>query len=98
MQKKRKIEFRVTPLERAIIEKKAENSGLNLSEFCRQSAMQKHVKFRLTSDEIEVYKTLTQFHNNFIHIGNLFRKKDSRFAKEIKQTAEEIKKHLNKLN
>lgn len=96
MNKKEVIKFRCTPLEKAIIFKKAEHSGQSVSAYCRATALNQKVSYKLTESELNAYQTLTQFHNNFKAISNLLKKKDSNFAKEVKQTADEIKKHLNK--
>ncbi|GET25844.1 mobilization protein MbpA [Prolixibacter sp. NT017] len=95
--KRKKIEFRCSSLEKAIIKKKAENAGLKISEFCRATALGQRVTFRMTDEELSVYKMLVTYSNNFTRIGNLFRDKDTRFAQEIRQTSDEIKKHLRRL-
>ena len=95
--KKEKIEFRCSSLEKAIIQKKAEKAGLKTSEFCRATTMGQRVTYRLTEEELAIYKMLVVYGNSFTRIANLLRDKDSKFAKEIRQTADEIKKHLKKL-
>lgn len=96
--KKKKIEFRLTSLEKAIIEKKAENSGITTSEFCRRSALNQQINSRLTHEELEVYKMLTVYSNNFQRIGNLLKEKDSNFYIEVKRTATEIREIIKKLS
>lgn len=96
MKKKELIKFRCTPLEKAIIEKKAENAGTSVSSFCRVSALDQKIGYRLTAEELEAYKMLTQYFNNFKAISNLLKNKDSAFAKEVATTAQEIKNHLQK--
>ena len=96
MNKKKRIELRVTTLEKKIIEKKAENSGLNTSEYCRNAALGKKINTKLTIEELEVYKDLTKYHNNFTAISNLLKKKDSKFYKEVQEVTKLIKQHLTK--
>lgn len=96
MKKKELIKFRCTALEKAIIEKKAEKSGQSVSSFCRASALGQKIAYKLTEEELEAYKILTQYHKNFTAISNLLKKKDSAFAKEVATTAREIKQHLQK--
>lgn len=96
MKKKELIKFRCTVLEKAIIEKKAENAGTSISSFCRASALNQKIAYKLTAEELEVYKMLTQYHRNFTAISNLLKNKDSAFAKEVATTAREVKNHLQK--
>lgn len=97
MKKKELIIFRCTSLEKAIIEKKSVNSGQSVSSFVRSAALGQKIGYKLTDEELEIYRMLTKYHNNFVSISNLLKKKDSAFAKEIKSTADEIKNHLKKL-
>lgn len=91
------IKFRCSIYEKKLLKIKAKNSGLTISEFCRRAAYEKEIKERLSEDLIEIYKTLVKFHNNFKWIGNMFRKKDPKLAKEVYQLANEIKDHLKKV-
>lgn len=94
--KKQSIKFRCSSLEKEIIKKKASNSGLTISEYCRAIALNQKIGFKLTDEELEIYKTLIKYHNNFVQISNLLKKKDSGFAKKIMEVVNEIKCHLNK--
>jgi hypothetical protein len=96
MEKKEVLRFRCTPLEKAIIEKKASNSGLSASAFCRASALDQKIGYKLTDEELEAYQMLVKYHNNFMAISNLLKNKNSRFAGEVNKTAVEIKNHLKK--
>jgi hypothetical protein len=96
MEKKSVLRFRCSPLEKAIIERKASDSGLSASAFCRASALGQKMGYKLTDEELGAYQMLTRYHNNFISISNLLKDKDSRFAGEVKAAAAEIKEHLKK--
>ena len=96
MRKKELIKFRSTSLEKAIIQKKAKNTGLSLSAFCRAAALDQKIGYKLTDEELEAYKNLTKFHNNFINISNLLQKKDPALSKLVTDTALDIKNHLKK--
>ena len=90
-----KIEFRCSKFEKKIYKKKAQKAGLSLSEFCRISMNRNSVKSRLTFEQIELYRMLVKYHNNFKSIGNLIKKKHPDLYVKVYQTAEEIKAHLN---
>ncbi|MCL6217037.1 mobilization protein MbpA [Zunongwangia pacifica] len=92
--KSQNIKFRCSIYEKKLLKIKARHSGLSLSEFCRRAAYEKEIKERLSEDHIEIYKTLSKFHNNFKSIGNMFRRKDPELSREIYKLAEEIKTHL----
>jgi len=96
MNKKQQIKFRCTSLEKAIIEKKAEKSGLSTSSYCRASALGQKIGYKLTDEELEAYEMLVKYHNNFTRITNAFKDKDSNFVREMNETALEIKRHLQK--
>lgn len=95
--KKKRIELRLSSLEKAIIEKKAENSGLSVSEYCRRSALNQKIDSKLTSEELEVYKELHEYRRNFTLISNMFKVKDPDLAKAVQITAKKIEQHLKKL-
>ncbi|WP_218972320.1 plasmid mobilization protein [Labilibaculum filiforme] len=95
--KKQKIEFRVTSLDKAIIEKKAEHSGLSVSEYIRRSALNQKIDYKLTEKELEIYKDLHRYRRNFVLISNMFKIKDPDLVRSIRQTIEEIQEHLKKL-
>lgn len=94
--KKKRIELRLSSLEKAIIEKKAENSGLSVSEYCRRSALNQKIDSKLTSEELEIYKELHEYRRNFTLISNMFKVKDPDLAKMVQVTAHGIVKHLQK--
>jgi hypothetical protein len=94
--KKQKIELRIDSLEKAIIEKKAESSGLSVSEFVRRSALNQKIDYKFTEKELEVYKDLHHYRHNFILISNMIKGKDPELAREVKKIAEMIKNELTK--
>jgi len=73
---------------------KAKKAGLSLSEYCRSSAFENNIVERLTSEQLEHYVMLVKYKNNFSRIGNMFKKRNPRLAKEVEQLANEIRIHL----
>jgi sulfur relay (sulfurtransferase) DsrC/TusE family protein len=96
MNRKSFLKFRVTPLEKLVIKKKAENSGLSMSEFARASVLGQKISSKLTEDEIEIYKDLVKFHNNFQSISNAMKARSPSISNEVLLLADEMKKHLKK--
>jgi len=92
--KKHKIEFRCSLFEKKLLKVKAKKAGITLSEFCRRAAFDTKIIERLTDEQIELYKMLITYHNNFKSIGNLIKNKHPYLFKEVIQTAEEIRNHL----
>lgn len=96
MNKKKIIRFRCTPLEKALIEKKAETSGRSVSEFVRDVSLSKQITYKLTDEELKILKVLHEFRSNFNRISNLIRRKDSQLLEEIKSTNTKISNALDK--
>ena len=48
----------------------------------------------MTDEQIETYKMLVRYENNFKRIGNMFRKRDPKLADEVVQLANDIRGHL----
>ncbi|MDO6812257.1 plasmid mobilization protein [Tenacibaculum soleae] len=89
-----KIEFLCTSFEKKLIKLKAKNAGLTTAKYCRKVCLEKETKSILTEEEIDVYKMLVKYHNNFKSIGNLIKTKHPDLYIKVFQTADEIKKHL----
>jgi hypothetical protein len=98
MKKTKRIELRVTLTEHLIIKNRADKVGCTMSEFLRNTALEYPLSYKLTPDEIEVYKQLNKFSDNFRRISNLFKLGDVTGVKETSvETAKLIRSHLNKL-
>ena len=92
------VKFRCTTYEKKLLTAKAKLCGLSLSEFLRRTAMEQITVERLTDEEIELYKMLVKYHNNFKSIGNMFKGKNDNLTKMVYETAKEIKEHLKKFS
>jgi len=88
------VQFRCSVYEKKLLKIKARKSGLSLSEYCRRAAFEDRIIERLSEDQIETYKMLVKYENNFKRIGNMFRKRNPKLADEVVQLANEIRKHL----
>ena len=96
--KNKEFRFRVSPLEHQIIKNKISKTGLSISEFMRRLFLELELKNKLTDDEVECYKNLSKFADNFRRISNLFKIGDVTGVKnETLETSRIIKKHLEKL-
>lgn len=98
IKKLKKIEFRVTYSEHLSIKNRASKSGCTMSEYLRNLAMGYELTYKLTHEEIEVYKQLNKFADNFRRIGNLFKLGDTTGVKQASlETSKLVREHLNKL-
>ena len=88
------IKFRCSIYEKKLLRKRAERTGLSLSEYCRSSAFGNTVIERLTEEQLALYKMLVKYKSNFTRIGNMFKKHNPRLASEVEQLAEEIRTNL----
>ena len=95
--KNKVLRFRVSSLEHQIIQKKIRKTGLSMSEFFRRLSLELELKNTLTEDEIEGYKNLSKYADNFRRISNLFKLGDVTVMKnEMLETSRIIKSHLEK--
>lgn len=88
------IKFRTTAFEKKIIKIKAKKAGLSVSKFCRNALVDVEIKANLTDDEIQIYKMLVKYSNNFSAIGNMYKKRDPNLSKEVYRLAREFRIHL----
>ncbi|MDY7396299.1 mobilization protein MbpA [Aureibaculum sp. 2210JD6-5] len=90
------IKFRCTNFEKKFLKVKAKKCGLTLSEYIRKVAFEEKIIERLTDEQIDIYKMLVNYHNNFKSIGNMYKKRDSNLSEKVHQLADEIRLHLKK--
>ena len=96
--KPKTLRFRVSNSEYYIIKNKAKQAGVTISEFVRSRSLDYDLTYKLTEEEIRIYKQLNSFSDNFRRISNLFKLGDITQVKEVSvETAELIRKHLEKL-
>lgn len=93
--RKQRIEFRISSLEKEILKKKAEHAGLSVSDYCRRSALNQKVSYKLTAEELEAYKMLIQYRNNFASISNLFKNNQS-IGSPVLELVRQLDEHLKK--
>ncbi|MEL1248371.1 MULTISPECIES: plasmid mobilization protein [Flavobacterium] len=92
------IKFRVSKVEYLIIKKKAEDSGISISELMRALAFNYKLSSKLTPEEIECYQLLSKYGDNFRRISNLFKLGDTTGVKEeALVTSKLIREHLMKI-
>lgn len=95
--RKRKIECRVSNMELLILKKKANQSGITLSEFIRGTALNYQLAYKLSQDEIQCYKELNNLKNNFQRISNYMKYKSTEELRTaIMETIKLVNIHLKK--
>ena len=62
------VQFRCSVFEKKLLKVRAKKSGLSISEYCRRAAFDDRIIERLSEDQIEAYKLLVQYQNNFKRI------------------------------
>lgn len=89
---------RMNSLEYLVIKNKAKKTGLPTAVYIRNRALNYDIPNRLTEEEINCYKTLSKFSDNFRRISNLFKLGDVMGVKEESlATSKLIREHLTKL-
>lgn len=94
-----RIVARVSPLEKKVVQLSAEKCGLTESDYLRKSALHQKIKLRLSEEELEVLKTLTDYRSNFQRLANLINKRSDmqEVRQELNQTIKSIDEQLKKL-
>jgi len=92
------VKFRCTAYEKKLLMTKAKRCGVSLSEMVRRSALEQTISERFSEEEMELYKMLVKYHNNFKSIGNMFKGKNDGLTQMVYGIAKEIKEHLKKFN
>ena len=95
--KKQRLEMRISSLEKEILKKKAAHAGLSVADYCRRAALNQKVTYKLTAEELEVYKELHRFRSNFVNLSNLIKRNDPALSDEMKAAAVAVTNHLKKL-
>ena len=98
MNKTKRIEIRLTLLEEKLLKLKAKETGLPVSTYVRNCALGKKLPKQLNDSELETYRELKKFYNNFSSISNLLKKGDyGSMLSEIDVLQKEMLVHLKKI-
>lgn len=91
------IKIRVTTLEKELIKRISEESGITISELIRATILGYKITPKLSEEELECYKILVKYADNFRRISNHFKEKDFKLIKtETLKTSNLIREHLKK--
>lgn len=91
------LRFRVFSLEKKAIQLAARQAGMPISEYLRQCALGKEIKFRLTDEEIEIFQMLRQYRTNFSRLSSMIKKHEPGKVKVLDELIKGIDEQLNKL-
>ena len=98
MNKTKRIEIRLEIFEEKLLKLKARETGLSVSQYLRHCGLNKKLPKQLSESELEVYRDLKKFYNNFSSISNLLKKGDyGNMLSEISLVQQEILLHLKKI-
>jgi len=98
MNKTKNILIRVNLFDEKLIKVKAKDCGLSVSEYIRRCALNKSVPRTMDSEELQAYKDLKKFYNNFTAISNYLKHGDhQKMIAEIEDLKTTLKEHLNKI-
>lgn len=87
--------FRVYSVEKKSIEIAAQKSGLSLSDYVRRCCLEKEIRPRMGKEELELYRLLIEYRNNFSRISNLMKERKD-FEKDLKEVISSIDTHLKR--
>lgn len=92
--KKEYIQIRCSIYEKKLLKRRAARAGISLSEYLRSTAFERNIVERITPEQLEYYRMLVQYKNNFSRISSMFKKRDPKLAVTVEKLAEEIRNHL----
>ena len=96
MKKTTRTAFRSSVYDKKRIKVRARVCNLTLSEYCRRAALGQRTPALLTEEEVEIYKGLQQFRNNFVHLANIWHKRNPGMFRKNMEVAELVREHLLK--
>ena len=88
------VRVRITPAERLLIEDKAKEAHMNLSEWFRQAARKSKVIARLSPEDLPLIRTLTGLANNF---NQLVKKAHQEGLSVVQHRCMEVLSEIDKL-
>ena len=95
--KKENIKIRVSSFDKKLLQIKAKENGLSVSELLVRSALNRKIVSPMTAEEIERYKELKQYQTNFARLSNMIKGNDPALYFEIKRLIAELSDHLKKI-
>lgn len=96
-EKDKRIEFTCNSFEYKLINIKAKECGVSRAEYCRKSALNQKVNYKLTQEEVSIYLMLQKYAVNFKNMSNMFKVRNPQLSNYCMETALEIRTHLKKL-
>jgi hypothetical protein len=90
-----RLVFRLYSLEKKAIELAAEKTGLSLSDYIRRCCLEKTIHPRLSKEELDLYRLLVEYRNNFSRISNLIKERED-FTAALREVISSIDEHLKK--
>lgn len=88
------IKFRVSSFDKKMLQIKAKENGISVSELLVRSALQRKIVPSMTNEEIEQYKELKKYQTNFARLSNMIKYNDPALYFEIKKLILELSTHL----
>jgi hypothetical protein len=90
-----RLVFRVYAIEKKVIELAASKSGLSLSDYLRRCSLGKTIHSSMEKEELDLYRLLIEYRNNFSRISNLIKERED-FTGDLKHVISSIDLHLKK--
>jgi hypothetical protein len=97
MEKKARIEIRISPFEKDVIKANARELNLSVSEYLIRCGMRRNLPKPLSPEELEAWMMLKEYNTNFSRISNYIKNKSPGLNQEVKKLVEEINIDLKKI-
>lgn len=92
------IQIRVEQWDKKVIQLRAHQLGISVSEYCRRCALSRELPSPPSEKQMDAYLLLQKYHANFSRIGNMFRHRDfSSLLLEVEEVKNKISEHLKRI-
>lgn len=93
-----KIEFRIEQWDKKVIELRARQLNISISEYCRRCALNRELPLPPSEKQMDAYLLLQQYRGYFSRIGNMFMHRDfSSLLLEVEEVKNKISEHLKRI-
>ena len=88
------IKLRVSSFDKKLLQIKAQENLISVSELLVRSALHRKITAPMTDDEVELYKELKKYQTNFARLSNMIKGNDPGLYFEIQRLISELGNHL----
>lgn len=97
MEKNKRLEIRISALDKALIKIEAKELNLSMSDYIVKCCLRRKLPKPLTEKELEAWSELKKLSCDLTRAGNYIKKNDAEFYKRTREVVYKIENELNKI-